>query len=674
MPKKAQLLHQTNLFKHLTEDQLQTFYAQTLPESFNQGDIIVREGDIGDRLYIIIEGAVRVFTYDKENNEVVLARLETGNYFGEQALLAAEPIQRNASVKALTFVKTLSISHDTFLKQLQKNHELQQILEQQGKIQLLTKLEKQLHERKGKETGLLSLFSDTEFYGERQVFFRQGDEAKYAYYLLSGAVEIRFYDEKQQLKFRSQIRPGQFFGELGILENSPRTGTAVAMTDSIVFVISSAKLKSAYDQNPELRALMNTLLRIYKIPAFGLMSQYQGNFLEKPAIQTTIQRDNGDKLLASRVIDSQIFAIAYENIEPEQQHFFEDKPDHLREIKLYQNQLISVTSIGYWEDLNDICRLVYEKTLLTPDMVKQFSQTGKIAATGSAALPTGNLCECMRVTFKTINELILTGITTVEEISQCTGAGTICGGCRPRIIDLLGGDAWTYVKIGKIIEHNSHVRSYQLQPINRKICNYQAGQHIVVEAEIDNRWIARTYTLTSADSNEKYYEITVKREPKGLFSRWLFDHGKTGMIFRIAEPQGHFILDPTEKPAICFMGGIGITPAIAFARKLIASHNKRVLHIDYSVHDENDFSFQHEFAEWPEHYPNVITQVRVTRQQGHITEMDIRRLLLQYQEAEIYVCGPDKFEHSLCAVLKRIGIPEERIHLEVFSNAGGPTR
>lgn len=76
-------------------------------EHYGEGEIIFNQGDVGDRVYAIIEGEVEVFRGDQ-----ILARLKKGEAFGEAALLSDAP--RNASVRAVTGVDLLSIYRGDF--------------------------------------------------------------------------------------------------------------------------------------------------------------------------------------------------------------------------------------------------------------------------------------------------------------------------------------------------------------------------------------------------------------------------------------------------------------------------------------------------------------------------------------------------------------------------------
>ena len=82
---------------------------------FKQGEIIFRQGEIGDRVYVIIEGEVEVVREERDKKAMVLARLGPEEYFGEMALLRNTP--RSATVRAFTEVRTLTI-HQTHFAEL----------------------------------------------------------------------------------------------------------------------------------------------------------------------------------------------------------------------------------------------------------------------------------------------------------------------------------------------------------------------------------------------------------------------------------------------------------------------------------------------------------------------------------------------------------------------------
>lgn len=79
--------------------------------AYNQGDIIFAEGDIGDSLYIIRTGFVKVSKKHGAKDQII-AYIAHGNYFGEMAILEDE--KRNATVSAFTKTEVIQILKDDF--------------------------------------------------------------------------------------------------------------------------------------------------------------------------------------------------------------------------------------------------------------------------------------------------------------------------------------------------------------------------------------------------------------------------------------------------------------------------------------------------------------------------------------------------------------------------------
>ncbi|KZS01555.1 putative cAMP-dependent protein kinase type I regulatory subunit, partial [Daphnia magna] len=77
----------------------------------SSGTSIIREGDAGDKFYLIRQGEVRVFR-GEEGKEVAI--LKEGDFFGEMALLTGQP--RNASVEAVTDTVLYELSQEQFRK------------------------------------------------------------------------------------------------------------------------------------------------------------------------------------------------------------------------------------------------------------------------------------------------------------------------------------------------------------------------------------------------------------------------------------------------------------------------------------------------------------------------------------------------------------------------------
>lgn len=80
-------------------------------EHFEPGQEIFRQGDLGDRIYIIARGEAEVLHRDS-GQELVLAQLSAGEYFGEMALL--NHTTRSATVRCVTAMDVLSLPKSEF--------------------------------------------------------------------------------------------------------------------------------------------------------------------------------------------------------------------------------------------------------------------------------------------------------------------------------------------------------------------------------------------------------------------------------------------------------------------------------------------------------------------------------------------------------------------------------
>lgn len=116
------LLKQVYLFKHLDEPALQAIAMQTREVTFKKNAIVMTEGDVGESMYVIRSGSVKVFVSDDEGKELILYHQDAGSVVGDIALLDDAP--RSASVSALESTTALMISKQRFLDLLREHPDL----------------------------------------------------------------------------------------------------------------------------------------------------------------------------------------------------------------------------------------------------------------------------------------------------------------------------------------------------------------------------------------------------------------------------------------------------------------------------------------------------------------------------------------------------------------------
>jgi CRP-like cAMP-binding protein len=89
-----------------------------LGKEYQHGEVIIRQGEIGDCMYVIQAGTVEVFI-EEEGQEIHLADRSAGDFFGEMALFDHEV--RSATVRTKGPVRVLTVDRQNLLRHIQEN-------------------------------------------------------------------------------------------------------------------------------------------------------------------------------------------------------------------------------------------------------------------------------------------------------------------------------------------------------------------------------------------------------------------------------------------------------------------------------------------------------------------------------------------------------------------------
>jgi CRP/FNR family transcriptional regulator, cyclic AMP receptor protein len=98
------------LFAALDADSAATLEKMLTTRSVGRGHIVFREGDTGDRLFIVLDGKVKITRASADGRENLIAVLGAAEMFGELSLF--DPGPRTASVSAITDSTLASLDHD----------------------------------------------------------------------------------------------------------------------------------------------------------------------------------------------------------------------------------------------------------------------------------------------------------------------------------------------------------------------------------------------------------------------------------------------------------------------------------------------------------------------------------------------------------------------------------
>lgn len=108
-----ELKEKTKIFHEVELEDLHELTNRMKVQDFEAGHILFNEGDIGDTMYIILQGEIRIFGYDQTGEQRTINVIHQNQIFGELSPIDQQP--RSASAAAATPLKVLSLNRDDLL-------------------------------------------------------------------------------------------------------------------------------------------------------------------------------------------------------------------------------------------------------------------------------------------------------------------------------------------------------------------------------------------------------------------------------------------------------------------------------------------------------------------------------------------------------------------------------
>ncbi len=196
---------------------------------------------------------------------------------------------------------------------------------------------------------------------------------------------------------------------------------------------------------------------------------------------------------------------------------------------------------------------------------------------------------------------------------------------------------------------------------------YAPGQFLTLRVPSDRTGsVARCYSLCSSPFTDDALTVTVKRTDGGYASNWLCDHAHAGMKLHVLAPSGTFVPSTLDADFLLVAAGSGITPMMSICKSALIEGGGKVLLV-YANRDENSVIFGSALRDLAAKYPDRLTVVHwLESVQGLPTTAALSALMAPYAAHDAYICGPAPFMEAAEAALCTIGVPRERLHIEVF--------
>lgn len=196
------------LFRVLDESDLNAIIDAMVPKPVVEGQVIIKQGDVGEYFYLIDHGEFSAEIKDPQSNETLVTMYKDEGYFGELALLHNQP--RVATVRAVSNGFLWAVSRKNFNKLVvkrafEKRKLYMELLEGVPQLKPLTEYEKmQVAD---------ALIGKT--YSVGDIIFKEGDEGDGMYFIIEGKVSVRqkrSFDDGIREAEINQLGKGKYFG------------------------------------------------------------------------------------------------------------------------------------------------------------------------------------------------------------------------------------------------------------------------------------------------------------------------------------------------------------------------------------------------------------------------------------------------------------------------------
>ncbi len=298
-------------------------YEDLFGITYERGEVVFRQGDPGDTMFIIQSGGVAI-SQTHNNHELILGMLEAGDIFGEMALFGNEI--RNATATTLQHTRLLSISRQSLLERVQHDPEIlyylmQTLCRRIDKTNLLLKnliksdeaVRTSMMQNRLKEVMRHSIHEDRKADSQpvlisstgwsdmdnaqqltlaaQETIFNKGDDGDTMFIILDGLVEINQSVDDDQYVI-AYLGANDYFGELAILSDIKRTANAVAVRKTTLLPINRQNLMERLREQPDfsISILMLLIQRLRRI--MDAMDKPDNlNTYEKISIPTFVKKD-----------------------------------------------------------------------------------------------------------------------------------------------------------------------------------------------------------------------------------------------------------------------------------------------------------------------------------------------------------------------------------------------
>jgi len=249
----------TPLLSGLSGDELEAFIDSLQLRHVDAEELIFREGDHGNYLYLIGMGNILLRAKDSQGRKRVFSHLCEGDFFGEYAFMSRVPYSDEAIAE--TDCSVLMIDRVTFDEWVEKYPGIQSTIEDFYRQRVLARVLAITPVFEGVPADARLALADhfkLRTFEKGEVVVREGEAGDTFYLIRSGSVDLSTsgMGKGGDQVALGKMGEGDFFGEVALLTDKPRTATVVAREKAELMELARADFDQITEKFPSVRKIV----------------------------------------------------------------------------------------------------------------------------------------------------------------------------------------------------------------------------------------------------------------------------------------------------------------------------------------------------------------------------------------------------------------------------------
>ncbi len=271
-------LPRTPLFSDFTEDEFLEVVKKARSRELAAGEYLFHEGDRGDSIYFVAEGEVEVVSSAADGRETIVSTLREGNVFGEFGFFSNA--KRSGGVRAAGKASVLELTKQDLDEIISRHKRVESVLFDFYKERVVDRL-----------MALSTIFSPMDAPGRKDILnrltlvrflkgakvMRQGETGDTMHLIKEGRASVTVSGKDGSAVPVAELKEGDFFGEIALATNKPRTADVTALTDLALVEFSKPVIRDVLARYPLVKALLAAVIK--ERVSDALMAREKGSTL-----------------------------------------------------------------------------------------------------------------------------------------------------------------------------------------------------------------------------------------------------------------------------------------------------------------------------------------------------------------------------------------------------------